>query len=252
MSYTPNHISLGERVIHILLSVFIIGYGVIGLLADDIFLPARGGGRGIHLHGTPAVLMFIAMMCATVVFISVVIDHYDKRDNERYYRFSARLGEFAGWTFFGLAIGLKLVSKSTWSALDIGFSTLGFLQGAMLYPSLRLGKWIASKFGRSGVQHHDLMKNLAILVWGMSLIALELVADQFLSERTHAWFVGLLIGLALAGLLVVKSGIWITQGANPRDYFQASRGYPSFMRVAMVLFFAVLFLIMGFTYLHFT
>lgn len=106
MPYTPNHISFGERVFHILLSLGLIGYGLIGLLTDDLYLPGKR--RGVHLHGTPAFLMFIAMLCAAVVLSSVVVDHYDKRDNERHYRLFARLGGFVGWTFFALALALDL------------------------------------------------------------------------------------------------------------------------------------------------
>jgi hypothetical protein len=111
MKYTPNHISFGERVFHILLSLGLIGYGLLGFLENDLYLPGKR--RGIHLHGTPALMMFIAMLCAAAAFLSVVIDHYDKRDNERYHRFFARLGEVAGWTFFGLALALDFFQPLT-------------------------------------------------------------------------------------------------------------------------------------------
>jgi predicted RNA-binding Zn-ribbon protein involved in translation (DUF1610 family) len=111
MRYTPSHISFGKRVFGILLSLGLIGYGLLGLLADDLYLP--GSGPGIHLYGTPALLMCIAFICAAGVLLSVVIDHYDKRDNERYYRLFARLGRFAGWTFFGLSLALHVYQSLT-------------------------------------------------------------------------------------------------------------------------------------------
>lgn len=106
MSYTPNHISVGERILHVVLSLGLISYGLIGFLKDDLYMPAKRG--GFHLHGASALLMFMAMLSASAVLLSVVVDHYDKRNNERYYYLFARLGEVAGWTFFGLALALDL------------------------------------------------------------------------------------------------------------------------------------------------
>ncbi len=111
MQHTPNHISLGERVFHVLLSLFLIGYGSLGFLADDLYLPGKR--RGVHLHGAPALLMLIAMLLASAALLSVVVDHYDRRDNERYYRFFARVGEGAAWTFFALALLLDLYQHVT-------------------------------------------------------------------------------------------------------------------------------------------
>ncbi len=112
MRYTPNHISFGKRVLRILLSLGLIGYGLLGLLTDDLYLPVKVG-PGIHLDGTPALLMCIAFICAAGVLLSAVVDHYDKRDNERHYRLFARLGSLAGWTFFGLSLALHVYQSLT-------------------------------------------------------------------------------------------------------------------------------------------
>ncbi len=95
---------------HILLSIFLIGYGVHGLLTDDLFLPSRHG-RGAHLHGTPMVLMLIAMACATVALMSAVIDYYDRRDNDRSYKLFARIAGYCGWTFFVLSLVVSLYQR---------------------------------------------------------------------------------------------------------------------------------------------
>jgi hypothetical protein len=98
-----KNIPLTERIVHILLSIFLIGYGVHGLLADDLFLPSKHG-RGTHLHGIPMVLMLISMACATVALMSTVIDYYDRRDNDRSYKSFARIAGYCGWTFFILSL----------------------------------------------------------------------------------------------------------------------------------------------------
>ena len=62
----PKQISLAERIIHTVLSVGFIGFG---LLTDDLYLPGKRRGAGTHLHGTPALLMFIAMCCAAAALL---------------------------------------------------------------------------------------------------------------------------------------------------------------------------------------
>ena len=48
--------------------------------------------------------MYGAMTCACLVMLSVVLDHYDRRDNERRYRVFAVWGESVGWTLFALSL----------------------------------------------------------------------------------------------------------------------------------------------------
>jgi hypothetical protein len=103
MSDAHKNIPLAERIVHVLLSIFLICYGVHGLLTDDLFLPSKHG-RGTHLHGTPMVLMIISMACATIVLMSTVIDYYDRRDNDRSYKLFARIAGYCGWTFFVLSL----------------------------------------------------------------------------------------------------------------------------------------------------
>ena len=100
MSYSPNHIPLGERVAHVLLSLGLIAWGILCLSYDRFYLPARfykPSSRALHLSGTPVVLMAIALFFAAGVVLTVVVDHYDKRDNEGNYRLFARCGGVAAW-----------------------------------------------------------------------------------------------------------------------------------------------------------
>ena len=55
--------------------------------------------------------MFVGLICGAIVFISVVIDHYDKRDNEhKYYKFG-RLVKYIGIGCLCLAIIWELVRR---------------------------------------------------------------------------------------------------------------------------------------------
>lgn len=82
MAYQPNQIPLKERILCCVLSPILIGYGIVGLINGKLYIPARRG--GFTLHGFPMILMIIAMTCASVAMVMVVIDHYDRRDDERY------------------------------------------------------------------------------------------------------------------------------------------------------------------------
>lgn len=103
--YTANHIPLSDRAKNLLSSVFLLIYGAYGVWKDDLFVIGRKGG-GIHLHHVQAWMMYGAFVCASVVMLSVVVDHYDKRDNETIYKKFANTFRFAGWGFFILSIVL--------------------------------------------------------------------------------------------------------------------------------------------------
>ena len=100
--YVPNNILPGERIGHIILSLLLLAYGTYGLWVNDLYIPGKR--RGIHLHDVPAWIVYGAIICACTVLLSVVIDHYDRRDNEKHYRTFASVGEFLGWSFFGVSL----------------------------------------------------------------------------------------------------------------------------------------------------
>jgi hypothetical protein len=110
MPYTPNQIPLRQRIINSLLALFLIGYGLVGLIQDDIYIPGRRS-RGWHLHGVPAIIMFVAMACAALVCVSVIVDHFDRRDNERQYKLFAHVFQIAGWVCFVAALVIAIVVK---------------------------------------------------------------------------------------------------------------------------------------------
>ncbi|WP_202842208.1 hypothetical protein [Luteimonas saliphila] len=104
--YTPNHISGSERFISVLYAVVIIAIGVLGLTTGDLLIPGRrtSGPTGVALQGPAAWAMYAAMVCACAVLLSVVVDHYDRRDNEIDYRRFARIGKVLGWCLFFLSL----------------------------------------------------------------------------------------------------------------------------------------------------
>ena len=98
MAYTPNEIPLKVRLFNTLAAVFLLVYGGVGVYKNYIYIPSKR--NNAHLHDEPALLMFAAMVCGSLVLLSVVVDHYDKRNNERSYQLFARALKWLGWLLF--------------------------------------------------------------------------------------------------------------------------------------------------------
>lgn len=107
MGHNPNHIPSGERTTNIILSGILFLYGTFGVIIDDLYIPGKRR-SGTHFHGEPAWILYGAFLCAVANMMSVVVDHYDKRNNETNYKLFARVTQIAGWTLFVLALVLDL------------------------------------------------------------------------------------------------------------------------------------------------
>ncbi len=106
--YVPNQIPPGQRRVYLGLSTLLIAYGSYGLWFDDIFVPGRRS--SMHFHGAAAWCLYGAILCACLVMLSVVVDHYDRRDNEKSYRRFALIGQCLG--------GALLIAAIVWTLLD--------------------------------------------------------------------------------------------------------------------------------------
>jgi hypothetical protein len=100
--YTPNQIPGWKRLTYGIASLFLITYGLYGLWTNDLVIPGRR--LGLHLHGAAAWIMFLAMLSACAVMLSVVVDHYDQENNETKYWIFARAFTILGWGLFGVAL----------------------------------------------------------------------------------------------------------------------------------------------------
>jgi hypothetical protein len=100
--YIPNDIPSGERTSHIVLSLLLLAYGTYGIWANNLYIPGKR--RGFHLHDVPAWIMYGAIICACLVMVSVVVDHYHHRNNEKHYRTFASVCELCGWSFFVVSL----------------------------------------------------------------------------------------------------------------------------------------------------
>lgn len=99
--YVPNHIPSAVRTESAVLALFLIGYGVVAWFLDGMYLPAKRG--GFVIHGLALNLMVLAMICAALNLVAIVVDHYDRRNNERHYINFSKVTRFLGWTLFAMA-----------------------------------------------------------------------------------------------------------------------------------------------------
>lgn len=103
----PNQISQPLRRKYLLQSLGIALYAIFGLCVGKVAIPIRF--QAYTFEGGAALALVSAMFMAIFNMLSVVIDHYDKRDNEHIYERFARLTYILGWAFFVLAIILKFI-----------------------------------------------------------------------------------------------------------------------------------------------
>ncbi|MCB1886314.1 MAG: hypothetical protein KDH20_01795 [Rhodocyclaceae bacterium] len=109
-AHVPNQVPLRERIGYGILAACLIGYGGYGLATNDVALPGRRG-HVTHLHDVPALLMVGALACGALLALSVIVDHYDERDNEHRYRAFARHARRLGFALFFAALAWDLVAR---------------------------------------------------------------------------------------------------------------------------------------------
>lgn len=101
--YKPNEVPKKKRIINTALSILFLIYGTYGVITDHLILPAKGG-KTLTLYGYPAWIMYLALLCLVANLLAVVIDHYDRRDNEALYRSLSTQTRRLGWMLFTVAL----------------------------------------------------------------------------------------------------------------------------------------------------
>ena len=102
--YKPNKIPPAQLRLLAGSSLFLFAYGTWSVWRNDLAFPIYFCRRGcgsrswLHLSGDAAWIAYGAILCACLVMISIMADHYDERDNERHYKIVAQVLTYAGWT----------------------------------------------------------------------------------------------------------------------------------------------------------
>jgi hypothetical protein len=105
-----NIIPLKTQISHGVIALALLGYGTYGIVVDEIIVPGKHS--AIVLHGWAAGVLYAAMICAVLVLVSVIVDNYDKRDNERYYHLFAHFFQSLGYALFFVAVIVSIVVGS--------------------------------------------------------------------------------------------------------------------------------------------
>lgn len=111
--HVPNYVSLDKRAIYLIGSSAIITYTVACLFYDTflLWIPSRKHSIILYLHGTAAWLAAAAALSATSSLLSVVVDHYDTRNNEGKYKAYARSSLVLAAAFLVLALIAHALSR---------------------------------------------------------------------------------------------------------------------------------------------
>lgn len=105
--YTPNHVPLLTRIIFLFSGLGLIIYTIVGLSKGSIWIFGTGG-RSMMLYSSPMWLMALSFFLAASNLLSDVIDHMDKRDNEKSYEKYREISKIAAWICFIGALALNI------------------------------------------------------------------------------------------------------------------------------------------------
>ncbi len=98
--YVPNNISLWDRSWTIIFSVIGMVYCVYSLYVGEFYIASKRSAS--RLTGPAATVMSLALFVGVLHMISVIVDHYDRRDNESRYKQFANLTKYVLWVLLGL------------------------------------------------------------------------------------------------------------------------------------------------------
>lgn len=105
--YVPNEVPIWEQIKNLVLSVTVIIFGGIGVIENDLAVTVcRRCETVYHLQDGAAWVMYAALLLMAASFISEVVDHYDKRDNEHVYHKISNVTCYTGMALFALAMYL--------------------------------------------------------------------------------------------------------------------------------------------------
>ena len=88
--YIANRIPWDVRRRNIYFSTISLIFGIMMLIKDDSVLRFSFLSHPLHLHALPGYMTFMSCLFAATGYASVIIDHYDQRNNEKSYRIFLR------------------------------------------------------------------------------------------------------------------------------------------------------------------
>jgi hypothetical protein len=132
--YQPNSVPLLTRLAMAFTAVFLVFFAAVQLMTGYTYIISRRG--GILLHGMPSVMVVLTVTALCAAALLTILDHYDKRPNEEFYKYarglllkSATIFFFAGVPLFLL---LDFILRNSYD-IDILSNIPGFAENFSFY-----------------------------------------------------------------------------------------------------------------------
>lgn len=97
--HVPNAYSEWEIVRSALFSLLLVAYAGYSVFVGEAFVPGRHQG-GMSMTGIALAFGIAGMLCGAANLVALIVDHFDRRDNEAMYRRFRFRTQVAGWTLF--------------------------------------------------------------------------------------------------------------------------------------------------------
>ena len=92
-------------------------YAIYGYQNGELYLPGKGSSGGTAFIGVTLNLIVSAMIFGALSLFVVVLDHYDKRNNEHKYKFVNRLFMGIGILLIVIAFIMEFNNSSTYQVV---------------------------------------------------------------------------------------------------------------------------------------
>ena len=107
--FKPNHIPKKTRIFNVIWACVLIFLAIYGWLSGSFYFPGRAGSNGVTFTSLGLILFICAFITAAINALLVVVDHYDKRNNETQYKIFSRYLNIFGVIVIISAFGYQYV-----------------------------------------------------------------------------------------------------------------------------------------------
>jgi hypothetical protein len=107
MPYRPNIVGIEIRLMNGITAAALIGYACYSVAKNHFYIPTKRG--GLVFYDESAWMTFAVFCIAGVNLLVEVLDHYDKRNNEVYYKVFRRFTRYLFWLMLVLSLVLDAV-----------------------------------------------------------------------------------------------------------------------------------------------
>ena len=107
--YSPNKIPKPIRIFNIIWAAILLGLCCYTFIKGSFVYPGVRGSEPVELSGASLILFGIGLISSSLNAVLVVVDHYDKRDNEFLYKQIAKVLNVISVVAIVLAFGYQFI-----------------------------------------------------------------------------------------------------------------------------------------------